>query len=86
MTKRTIMNGLLVGAAGLPIAGLAVPYLAFFVPPKYEHHDNHWLIVSLRNVDRIVRGAAETTPRDCSAISRVWFDSTAHAFATAIQS
>lgn len=32
--KRTTMNLLLVGAASLPVAGLAVPFAAFFVPPK----------------------------------------------------
>eukprot|EP01025_Chloroclados_australasicus_P028765 TRINITY_DN284_c2_g1_i3.p2 TRINITY_DN284_c2_g1~~TRINITY_DN284_c2_g1_i3.p2 ORF type:complete len:217 (+),score=26.78 TRINITY_DN284_c2_g1_i3:121-771(+) len=32
MNKRNIMNLLLVGAAGLPIGTMAVPYLAFFVP------------------------------------------------------
>eukprot|EP01025_Chloroclados_australasicus_P029208 TRINITY_DN2908_c0_g1_i1.p1 TRINITY_DN2908_c0_g1~~TRINITY_DN2908_c0_g1_i1.p1 ORF type:complete len:240 (+),score=30.02 TRINITY_DN2908_c0_g1_i1:74-721(+) len=32
MNKRNIMNLLLVGAAGLPIGTMAIPYLAFFVP------------------------------------------------------
>eukprot|EP01025_Chloroclados_australasicus_P028745 TRINITY_DN28483_c0_g1_i2.p1 TRINITY_DN28483_c0_g1~~TRINITY_DN28483_c0_g1_i2.p1 ORF type:complete len:315 (-),score=27.68 TRINITY_DN28483_c0_g1_i2:275-1219(-) len=32
MNKRNIMNLLLLGAAGLPIGTMAVPYLAFFVP------------------------------------------------------
>jgi len=32
MNKRNIMNLLLVGAAGLPITTMAIPYLAFFVP------------------------------------------------------
>ncbi|KAK9794315.1 hypothetical protein WJX73_005934 [Symbiochloris irregularis] len=32
--KRVIMNWLLVGAAALPVTGLAVPYIAFFVPPS----------------------------------------------------
>lgn len=31
---QTTMNLLLVGAASLPVAGLAVPFAAFFVPPK----------------------------------------------------
>jgi cytochrome b6-f complex iron-sulfur subunit len=30
--KRTIMNLLLAGAIGLPVAGLAGPYALFFVP------------------------------------------------------
>eukprot|EP01026_Neomeris_dumetosa_P046102 TRINITY_DN3919_c0_g2_i1.p2 TRINITY_DN3919_c0_g2~~TRINITY_DN3919_c0_g2_i1.p2 ORF type:complete len:216 (+),score=30.28 TRINITY_DN3919_c0_g2_i1:92-739(+) len=32
MNKRNIMNLLLLGAAGLPITTMAIPYLAFFVP------------------------------------------------------
>jgi len=32
MNKRNIMNLLLVGAAGLPITAMAIPYAAFFVP------------------------------------------------------
>lgn len=28
------MNGLLLGATALPVAGLAGPFLAFFVPPR----------------------------------------------------
>jgi cytochrome b6-f complex iron-sulfur subunit len=32
MNKRNIMNLILLGGAGLPIAGLAGPYLLFFVP------------------------------------------------------
>jgi len=32
--KRTIMNLLLVGAIGLPVTAMAVPYIGFFVPPK----------------------------------------------------
>eukprot|EP01024_Parvocaulis_polyphysoides_P057418 TRINITY_DN6107_c0_g1_i4.p4 TRINITY_DN6107_c0_g1~~TRINITY_DN6107_c0_g1_i4.p4 ORF type:complete len:106 (-),score=20.60 TRINITY_DN6107_c0_g1_i4:82-399(-) len=32
MNKRNIMNLLLVGAAGLPITTMAIPYLSFFVP------------------------------------------------------
>ena len=31
--KRNIVNLMLVGATGLPTIGLAIPYLAFFVPP-----------------------------------------------------
>ena len=34
MDKRNTVNLLLVGAAGLPIGGLALPYLTFFVPPR----------------------------------------------------
>ena len=32
--KRTLMNYLLAGAIGLPVAGLAAPYALFFVPPS----------------------------------------------------
>jgi cytochrome b6-f complex iron-sulfur subunit len=32
--KRSIMNLLLAGAIGLPVAGLAGPFALFFVPPK----------------------------------------------------
>merc|ERR1719235_1309196 len=32
MDKRNTMNLLLVGAAALPVAGLGIPYIAFFVP------------------------------------------------------
>jgi cytochrome b6-f complex iron-sulfur subunit len=32
--KRTIMNLLLLGAIGLPVTAMAVPYIGFFVPPK----------------------------------------------------
>merc|ERR1719191_1280738 len=32
MEKRNTMNLLLVGAASLPIGGLGIPYIAFFVP------------------------------------------------------
>jgi len=34
MNKRNIVNLLLVGAAGLPVAGLALPYATFFIPPR----------------------------------------------------
>lgn len=34
MNKRVLMNWLLAGAAALPIGGLAVPFAAFFVPPR----------------------------------------------------
>eukprot|EP00892_Ulva_mutabilis_P011381 jgi/Ulvmu1/8615/UM046_0013.1 len=34
MDKRNVMNGLLLGATALPVAGLAGPFLAFFVPPS----------------------------------------------------
>jgi len=33
MEKRNTLNLILLGTAGLPIAGLAIPYVAFFVPP-----------------------------------------------------
>lgn len=33
MPRRTTMNAILVGAVGVSALGLAVPYLAFFVPP-----------------------------------------------------
>lgn len=31
--RRFLMNLILVGSAGLTIGGLAIPYIAFFVPP-----------------------------------------------------
>lgn len=34
MNKRNIVNLLLLGAASLPIGGLALPYAVFFVPPR----------------------------------------------------
>jgi cytochrome b6-f complex iron-sulfur subunit len=34
MERRKVMNGLLLGAVGLNVAGLAIPYVAFFVPKK----------------------------------------------------
>ena len=34
MNKRYIVNGMLVGATALPTAILAVPFIAFFVPPR----------------------------------------------------
>ena len=34
MNKRNIVNLLLLGAASLPIGGLALPYAVFFVPPS----------------------------------------------------
>lgn len=33
MPRRTAMNGILVGAVGVSTLGLAVPFIAFFVPP-----------------------------------------------------
>merc|ERR1719330_2201922 len=33
MDRRNLMNLILVGSAALTIGGLAVPYIAFFVPP-----------------------------------------------------
>lgn len=33
MEKRNIMNLLLAGATALPVAGLAGPFVSFFVPP-----------------------------------------------------
>lgn len=35
MDKRNVMNLLLAGATALPVAGLAVPFISFFVPPGY---------------------------------------------------
>jgi cytochrome b6-f complex iron-sulfur subunit len=32
MPRRKLMNNILLGAVGLNVAGLAVPYVAFFVP------------------------------------------------------
>jgi hypothetical protein len=34
MTKRNIMNGILLGAGALPATAMALSYIAFFVPPK----------------------------------------------------
>eukprot|EP00177_Eucheuma_denticulatum_P001679 GFKZ01003018.1.p1 GENE.GFKZ01003018.1~~GFKZ01003018.1.p1 ORF type:complete len:201 (-),score=24.43 GFKZ01003018.1:107-709(-) len=34
MQKRTIMNGLLVGAGALPATAMAAAFVSFFVPPK----------------------------------------------------
>jgi cytochrome b6-f complex iron-sulfur subunit len=34
MQKRWLVNGLLLGAVALPVTGLAVPFIAFFVPPS----------------------------------------------------
>ena len=34
MPRRSTMNAILVGAVGVSVLGLAVPYLAFFVPPS----------------------------------------------------
>lgn len=34
MQKRWLVNGLLLGAAALPVTGLAVPFISFFVPPS----------------------------------------------------
>ena len=31
--RRNVMNLILVGSAGVTIAGLAIPFIAFFVPP-----------------------------------------------------
>lgn len=39
MQKRTIMNGLLVGAGALPATAMAAAFVAFFVPPKYAFHN-----------------------------------------------
>lgn len=33
MQRRTTMNAILLGSVGVSVLGLAVPYLAFFVPP-----------------------------------------------------
>jgi hypothetical protein len=71
MTKRTIMNGLLLGAVALPVAGLAVPYLAFFVPPGYDHHAAKGSC-DCGELYGVVRGTAlmaEGAPRDRRAIS-----------------
>lgn len=38
--KRNIMNLLLAGAVGLPVAGLAGPYALFFVPKRCDHSKN----------------------------------------------
>lgn len=35
MNKRNIMNLILLGGIGLPVAGLAGPYALFFVPKGY---------------------------------------------------
>lgn len=32
MDRRKLMNNILLGSVGLNVAGLAVPYIAFFVP------------------------------------------------------
>ena len=32
MDRRKLMNTILLGSVGLNVAGLAVPYIAFFVP------------------------------------------------------
>jgi hypothetical protein len=34
MNKRNVMNLLLLGGISLPVAGLAGPYLLFFVPKR----------------------------------------------------
>jgi len=34
MEKRTTVNALLLGAVGLPVGLMAVPFLAYFVPPR----------------------------------------------------
>jgi cytochrome b6-f complex iron-sulfur subunit len=34
MQKRWLVNGLLLGATSLPVAGLAIPFISFFVPPS----------------------------------------------------
>lgn len=34
MERRKLMNTILLGSVGLNVAGLAVPYVAFFVPKK----------------------------------------------------
>lgn len=34
MNKRTVMNGILVGAGALPSAAMAAGFISFFVPPK----------------------------------------------------
>merc|ERR1719189_1542707 len=33
MDRRNLMNLILVGSAAVTVGGLAVPYIAFFVPP-----------------------------------------------------
>ena len=37
MTKRTVMNVALAGAAALPVGYLAYGYASFFIPPSYVH-------------------------------------------------
>jgi hypothetical protein len=37
MEKRNLMNLLLLGAIGLPTAGLAGPFVLFFAPPRYTN-------------------------------------------------
>lgn len=34
MSKRNIMNGILLGAAALPSTAMALAFVTFFVPPK----------------------------------------------------
>lgn len=48
MTKRTVMNGILVGAGALPSTAMAAAFIAFFVPPKYapRFHDAYNLFTT----------------------------------------
>ena len=49
MPRRQAMNSLLVGAVGVSALGLAVPYLAFFVPagkPSYNIYMHLQLLIN----------------------------------------
>lgn len=41
MGKRTILNGILVGAAAVPATAMAAGFISFFVPPKYDPASLH---------------------------------------------
>jgi len=49
MPRRQAMNSLLVGAVGVSTLGLAVPYLAFFVPAgKFYSYTIYFLFLAAR--------------------------------------
>ena len=44
--KRTVMNLLLLGAVGLPVAGLAGPFALYFVPKRWDILQQQQLVVA----------------------------------------
>ena len=69
MSKRTIMNGILVGAGALPATAMAAGFIAFFVPPKYGCA--LCLVHVLAASSAMLHGVALLTPRADSATLEV---------------